>query len=158
MSSYTSELQDLIELQVKFELEAAHFYRGLGHFLSHPKTALPGFGKYFLLEADEELKHAAAFIKYHQDRGSYVNPPSLSQFNVRLSPVEALTEAIKMEEKLLANLILINDCEDPQTQVFVEDFLSQQTNSIAELTSLHTKACRVESDPVGIYLVDKELQ
>ena len=158
MANYTSEVQQLIITQIKLEFQASHIYRGLSYFFNHPEIAYPGFAKYFHNEAEEELTHAESFIKYHQDRGCFVHTPKIRSFDSNLSIVEALKYALRFEQKVLKNLIMINQISDSQTQVFIEDYISMQTKSISELTSLLSKTKRVKNNPIGLYLLDKELQ
>lgn len=158
MSAYTPELQKLVAHQIELEFLASHTYRGYGAFFNHPKVSYPGFGKYFHGEAAEELKHADAFIKYHQDRGEFVKPPAIPALNNEFTIGNALIQAIQLEEAVRDNLVKINIIADPQTQVFIQDYIVIQTDSIAELTTLLSKVLRVENDSVGLYLIDKALQ
>ena len=158
MAKYTTALQQLIVDEIQLEFQASHTYRAYASFFSHPEVSYPGFAKFFREEAEDELKHADAFIKYHQDRGGFVILPTVNGVDNRISPVNALRKSIELEYIVLNNLERINEIADIQTQVFIQDYIIIQTNSIAKLTALLTKASRVENDNVGLYLIDKELQ
>ena len=65
-------------------------------------------------------------MKYHQDHGSFVNLPPIDKIDTSSVSAQsvALGRALQLEQKVLNNLILINQKGDPQTQVFIEDYIS----------------------------------
>ena len=157
--SYSKRNNDSILAQIKLELQAAHIYRGLAHHFNHPEVAFPGFSKYFMTQAGEELQHADEFITYHQMRGGYYHTVSLkSNEFINYKPYDALVKALALEEQVLDNLNQVHEFGDNQTQVFVEDYINHQTKAIAEVQTLITKAGRVLDSPTGTYLLDRELQ
>lgn len=157
--SYSKQNSDSIVAQITLELQAAHIYRWLAHHFNHPEVALPGFSKYFMTQAGEELHHADEFITYHQMRGGYYHIGSLeTEFSTAGSPYDALVQAITLEKQVLDNLNQVHVSGDNQTQVFVEDYINHQTKAIAEVQTLITKAGRVVDNPTGTYLLDRELQ
>ena len=158
MSTYSQALQQLIVDQIQLEFQASHIYKGFGNFLKHPQMAYPGFSKFFLNESEEELKHAQAFIDYHQKRGFFTTPPAIAAIDNKVSPVDAIKRALTVEQQVLDNLNKISKIADPQTQTFIEDYLTIQTDSIAEYTEMLTKVLRVENDNLGLYMLDKEFQ
>jgi ferritin len=124
--------------------------------LSHPKVAYNGFAKYFSNEADDELKHAQELSEYHQKRGGNVELPNISSFDTKLYPLQALQQALLLENQVLDNFILISQNSDDQTRTFIDKYLQIQTDSISEYTELITKASRLDNN-IGLYMLDNEL-
>jgi len=155
---YSPALKQLIEHEIQLEFQAAYTYRAFAAFFDHPQVGYPGFAKYFRGEADDELKHADAFIKYHQSRGGFAPHDGVPKVENNLTPLAAFRTALNMEISVRDNIVAISDLADPQTVTFIDDYLKIQTDSIAEYTMLITKATRVENNPGGLYLLDLELQ
>ena len=156
--SYTEQTSNSISGQITLELQAAHMYRGYSHHFNHPQVALKGFSQFFMDQATEELQHADSFITYHHMRGGKYSPDALVPVPSDHTLVQALDQALTLEKHVLSNLARIHECGDVQTQIFVEKYISHQTNSIAELEALQTKARRLSNVPGGTHLLDCELQ
>jgi ferritin len=153
---YNNNLQNLMNNQIQLEFQASHIYRGFSIYLSHPKVAYNGFAKYFSNEADDELKHAQELSEYHQKRGGTMELPNISSFDTKLYPLQALQQALLLENQVLDNFILISQNSDDQTRTFIDKYLQIQTDSIAEYTELITKASRLDNN-IGLYMLDNEL-
>jgi len=135
-AAYSRHTQELIAKEIQLELQAAHNYRAFGAYFASPLVAYPGFAKYFSDSATEELGHADAFIKYHQDRGLIVRFPQVDPAPEINSIESALLIALQMETSVRDNLNAINKNADPQTQVFIQTYIEIQTKSIAEVQTL----------------------
>ena len=82
--------------------------------------------------------------------------PNISSFDTKLYPLQALQQALLLENQVLDNFILISQNSDDQTRTFIDKYLQIQTDSIAEYTELITKASRLDNN-IGLYMLDNEL-
>lgn len=157
MSFSGKDLGEAMLRHIKLELQAAHNYKTLSYVCAHPKLALDGFSKYFLSQAEEELKHADAFIKHHMKRGGNYICPSLDSFQPSQNVTDFFTQAYEMEDNVLSSLGDLHQMVDIETQIFIEYYIQHQTDALAELKTLDTKLKRVSDSGTGLYLLDREL-
>lgn len=149
---------NLIEKQIMLELEAAHAYRSISYYMNHPQVALRGFYKFFLNEANEELRHAEDFITFYQKRGNVYHPGNIACNVKEITLLGACTLMSGLERKVLENLKELHKSSDLETQVFCEGYILHQIDAIAKLDELSNKIAVMHGNPVGLFMLDASLE
>lgn len=167
-------VHDAINAQVNEELVASYIYMDMAQFFDRADIAYPGCAKFFRKAADEERDHAQKLIDYINKRGGTVQLKAIqapdwekekigglvSKVN---SPYHAVSKALDKEREVNALLLNLHKVartykDDPHLQDFLEgEFLTEQVDSIKELSDWKTILKRMENDPVGIMMFDREL-
>ncbi|CAH3175050.1 unnamed protein product [Porites lobata] len=135
-------------------IQAMHFNRD--------DINLPGFHKFFLESAEEEMKHAQKFMKYQNMRGGRVKLHHIMKpyENHWGNGLGAMTHAYHLELEVYQALVDIHKkaSDDPQFQDFLEsEFLGEQVESIKELSNhINTlKRFSEQNYALGEYQFDK---
>ncbi|CAH3020572.1 unnamed protein product [Porites evermanni] len=123
---------------------------------------LPGFHKFFLESAEEEMKHAQKFMKYQNLRGGrvmlhHIMKPCENHWG---NGLDAMTHAYHLELEVYQALVDIHKkaSDDPQFQDFLDsEFLGEQVESIKELSNYINTLKRFSEQyyPLGEYQFDK---
>merc|ERR1712217_209672 len=160
--SFAKASEDGLNCQINAEFTASYVYRSMAAHFDRDDVALPGFSKFFLESAEEELEHAQKLIEYLNKRGGrVVLKPVVAPKTEWTSALEAVEDALALEkevnEKLLKLHAVADGACDPQMTDFLEgEFLKEQVDANRELADLITQIKRV-GDGLGVYLIDKEL-
>lgn len=148
---------------LNLELTAHQAYSALANYCSLPSVSYPGFAKLFRREADEEWTHARKFMDYIIRRGNNFPMPAIKEVDIedRTDMIKLLETAMELELEVLASMNnLHSECDganDVDAAVFLDDFIREQTEAIAELDSKITIVRRLSSDVHGLYHYDRDL-
>ncbi|KAI3390069.1 hypothetical protein SNEBB_008916 [Seison nebaliae] len=160
---YGEKTEKAVNDQVNREFHASYVYRAMAFHFKRPDVALPGISKWLDDQADEEIKHGKMFMKYQAERGGTHQYPDIKapQKTNWKSIVEVLEDALQMEKSINENihdLYKIAAAEDDhETEDFlVNNFFTEQTESISEIARMLTKARRSGSG-LGEELFDHHL-
>lgn len=155
ISSFTSHLS--------LELKAHQTYSAFANYCSLLSVAYPGFAKFFRSEADEEWSHSRKFMDFITRRGNNFSMPHIDEVSVKddTSMLDLLSQAMKLELDVLGSMKSLHgkaeEEHDVDSAVFLEDFIQEQTQAVAELQSRITIVSRFGYDNHGIYHYDQEL-
>lgn len=152
-----------LNAQLNAELTASYVYEALAAYFDRDCVSLKGFHKLFKDSADEERKHARAFVDYINLRGGrVVFAPIAAPAKSEWTPLEALEEALSLEKNIHGKLLELHDVasesDDPQLCDWLEsEFLGEQVEANRVLAG-HIANLRRCGEGLGVFLFDKELQ
>jgi ferritin heavy chain len=155
--------EDVINQQICVEQTAAQTYDAMAAYFARDDVALPGLSNFFTHQAHEESEQAQKLIDYQNMRGGRVELTNIPQPNAEWKSAQNAIEASLQLEKdvnksLLNMTALAEDQGDFQLDNFLKSqFLSEQVESIEELSKMLTQLNRVGGDGLGLYLWDQEL-
>lgn len=153
-----------INLQINEELKASYGYQAMATYFGRDNVGLRGFAKFFQKMSDEEHEHAHKFMNYLNKRGGNVvlediPKPVTDEWE---SGLTGILKAIDMEHHVNGKLLdlhwLAQQQNDPHLQDFLEsEFLTEQVDSLKELSDFATILERVRETPLGEHIFDQEL-
>jgi len=154
----------IINVQINEELKASYVYQSMAFYYGRDDIALRGFSKFFQDSSNEEREHAQKLMDYLNKRGGTlilndIPKPSQEEWGSGLS---AMKEALRLEhhvnDKLLDLHWLAQQRNDPHLQDFLEgEYLTEQVDSIKQLSDFVSVLTRMETSPLGEYIFDQEL-
>ncbi|MCA9750437.1 MAG: ferritin [Romboutsia sp.] len=156
--NFSNKVEKMLNTHIGVEMNAFHCYLSLAAYFNKDNVSLHGFSAFFQKSSDEELAHAKMFIDYINDRGGRYKSSEIKSYNFdEITPLDALQTVLELEK-------MVNDClldihkvasesGDPHLSDFLEEhFLTEQVNSIRELTGMIARL-----KIAGTYLFDLEL-
>jgi len=152
-----------INTQIKMEFDASHTYLAMAAYFGRDDVAYRGFAKFFMKASEEEREHAVKLVNYLNLRGGYPQIKSIDKpAGTWEGPVEAMEAALQLERQVNSALLDLHwgaqEKNDAHLQDFLEaEFLSEQVDSIRELSGFVTVLKRLRNDNLGIHQFDEEL-
>ncbi|GAB1604040.1 hypothetical protein Ahia01_000685300 [Argonauta hians] len=171
---------DVLNRQVKVELQASAFYQGLFHYFEASERAMPGTAKFFQKMSEEEKGHANKLMTYMNMRQAVPIIPTIEpndicenitdfkefcqkvllNFDHEVKAIDVLLTsmraALNLEEKVYDELTsIVKDSQnDEQLKHFIEhEFLDEQVESIKQMRDYKSQVSRL-TDFTGQYLFD----
>jgi len=159
--NFSDEVEGLINKQINMELYASYVYMAMGRWFARHDLALHGFAGFFKRNSEEEREHADMLMEYQTKRGGTILYKDIkAPKNSYDSPLKALEDALALERKVNDSLLLLqaksDEVRDPHFANFLDKFLDEQVNSIAELGDLICKTKRA-GDGLGQFTIDQHL-
>jgi ferritin len=156
----SQKVEQALNRQINEELESAYVY--LAYAAAADKLGLPGFVNWFKMQYQEELAHADRFFNYVLERDGDVTLTAIAK------PEVGNATALSLFEKSLAHEQHITQCifdlkdlaraeSDHATDVFLEWFVTEQVEEEANARGVIDQLKMVESNPNGLFMVDREL-
>jgi ferritin len=147
-----------INKQLNFELESAHVYLAMQNYFA--SVSLSVFESWFNIQYQEEVAHAAKFMRYLNERGERVEITGFespkNEFNSILEVLEASLNHEKIVTKNINDLMnMALDLRDHASTSFLQWYIDEQVEEEASFSELIDKVKLM--DGKGIYLLDKEL-
>ncbi len=154
------KLLDLLNTQLRYELENALLYLSMASFFDY--RSLKGFAHYFKIQAKEEIEHAMKIYEFINDRGERVRIGGLEKPKQDWgSVVEAIEDFYDAEVKTSTMIYRIDDMasqlNDKPVQHLMRWFIEEQIEEEKIASELLSKVKMLEASPHGIYMLDKEL-
>lgn len=146
--------------QINLEVTSAYLYLSMA--LQMEDQNFKGYAKFLEKHFDEELMHAKEFIAFVQKRNA---KPELE--DVKVAPV-TVTEPLELAKMVLAHEQHVTDSitrlhelavehKDYPTQIFLQDFIKEQTEEEDLSLSIIDKFTFAGSSTSAKYAVDREL-
>lgn len=160
-SMLNKRMVNLINVQIKKELESAYLYLDFANYFS--EKGLPGFEHWYRVQAREEIEHAERFIDYLHDENENVKLMSLDKLEcVCTEDMDVLKSGLKHEmyiTKLINDLYVeAEKLYDLRTMRFLDWFIDEQAEEEKNANELISRyemfAVKCSS---GLYHMDKEL-
>lgn len=153
-----SKLVNAINKQLNFELESAHVYLAMQNYFA--SISLSGFESWFNVQYQEEVAHAAKFMRYLNERGERVIIEGFETPNNDFDSIlEVLEAALNHEKKVTSNINdlmdMAQDLRDHASTSFLQWYIDEQVEEEASFMELIDKVKLM--DGKGIYMLDKEL-
>lgn len=164
MAQLDAVLMDALNRQVTQERYNVGIYAALANRLEF--LNLPGLAAWMRKASAEEQTHADKFSAYLIDRNAYplIAPlegyaaPDGQMINIgRLCFAEALRREQTVTEQIKIIYDIAEQAGDPQTCVFLHEFLTEQTSAERELIEIVARLQFAEGCPAAVLLIDKEL-
>ncbi|KAK4537121.1 hypothetical protein CDCA_CDCA11G3146 [Cyanidium caldarium] len=163
---FSAACEEAVNNQINVEFTASYTYYALFAFFDRDTVGLPGFAKFFQKQAVEERDHAEALIRYQNKRGGRVHLKPVAVPAMHFSTEDNADALYSMElalqlerfvqEKLMEVWRVADREGDAQMCDFVEEFLTQQVDSIKEISDYVAQLKRVGTGH-GVYHFDREL-
>lgn len=152
------KLVDAINTQLNFELESAHVYLAMQNYFA--AESLSGFESWYNVQYQEEVSHAAKFMRYLNERGERVEITGFDSPNNEFSSILEVLEASLNHEKKVTSKIndlmdLALELKDHASVSFLNWYIDEQVEEEATFSELIDKVKMM--DGKGIYMLDKEL-
>lgn len=153
------KIEAALNQQLNEELFSAYLYVAIS--ADFQDKNLPGFASWMSKQAQEEMAHAKKFYDFIIDRGGKVRLQAIAQPQSEWASPSAAYEAGLIHERHISECIhdlyaLAEEERDYPTRVFLHWFIEEQVEEEATAEEWVEKVKRVESDPSGLFAVDKE--
>ncbi len=156
----SKKMEEALNEQLNAELFSAYLYLAMTAYFE--SRSLLGFANWMRIQAREELMHAMKFYDYINDRNGRVVLKAVGAPTKEWkSPLAAFEAAYEHEEKiteLINNLMNVAIKEgDHATQIFLQWFVTEQVEELANANAVIEKLKLVENSANGLFLIDHEL-
>lgn len=150
----------LLNQQIGKEFYSAYLYLSMSNY--YHRVSLDGFGKWYNIQAKEEMDHGNKIVKYLLDRDQIVKMDAIDAPKWDFKDFrEPIAMALKHEEYVTS---LINDlygaardARDWRSCQFLDWFLAEQTEEEHNACDLLNKYDLAGDDSRGIFLLDEFL-
>jgi ferritin len=155
------EVREAINTQAGLELGNSQFYLGLS-FWSH-NAGYPGIANWFLVQSEEERKHAMKFFHHIQERFGVCSVPDLPAPKISVAdPLDAFKQALKAEKDNSVLLIklykTLKDNNDYVSESMMHWFLNEQIEEENSADAIVTRLEHAGSQiGVALMMLDHEL-
>lgn len=155
------ELVDAFNVQIKSELDGAHFYLAMSN-LCYLKS-LDGFGFWFSQQYYEELNHARIMMDYLKRKGaaSVLTVVDAPEPLVSREPAGLFQKSLELEQQqsgrifdLAAKATALNA---PDAASFLKWFIDEQVEEEDRFQAVLDRLILVQNSPEGVLLIDKDL-
>ncbi len=156
----SKKMEEALNEQLNAELFSAYLYLAMTAYFE--SRSLLGFANWMRIQAREELMHAMKFYDYINDRNGRVVLKAVGTPTKEWkSPLAVFEAAYEHEEKiteLINNLMNVAIKEgDHATQIFLQWFVTEQVEELANSNAVIEKLKLVENSANGLFLIDHEL-
>jgi ferritin len=156
----TKKLYELMNDQVKHELESAYIYYSMVSYFA--AEGLDGMAQWMTAQAQEEIQHAHKFFNFIGERGDKVELQPLAISKTKwASPLEAFQDALAHEELITAkinNLMKVAIAEDDYAaKVTLDWFVAEQVEEEDSVGKVVQKLERIGDSGHGLMMLDREL-
>ena len=153
-------VRNLLSRQFHEELYSAYIYLGLAHFYS--RLGLPGFQRWFTLQAKEELSHAEDFLHYLEDSAEAVDFAEIPKMKLEPTKFTDPLHAALEHEKYITSLINTiykeaDRADDYRTMAFLDKYIREQAEEEKSAAAILARATMLGEDTAGLYMLDSEL-
>ncbi len=155
-----TRLVEELNKQLNRELYNALLYLSMAAYLDYKN--LPGFAKYFKIQAKEEIEHAMKIYDFLNDRGQRIIiegiPKPKQEWDSVLEIAEDFYKAEVENSKALYRIDdLAKELNDKPVQHLMRWFVEEQIEEEKIASDLLAKVKMIRNSPQGLYMLDKEL-
>lgn len=153
------EIIKMLNTQIQKEFESAYIYLGFASYLE--SRTLPGFAKWYKVQAREEENHAMRFYDYLQEKNEEIKLLPVGAPDMKVSDVGDILELSLEHEKYITALIdkiysAAQDAKDYSTESFLNWFITEQREEELNAQNMIDIYRMYGKSPEGLYLLDKE--
>ncbi|SHJ32398.1 ferritin [Dethiosulfatibacter aminovorans DSM 17477] len=156
----SKNLLDELNLQIKYELESAHYYHAMQTYFD--SNDLPGFANFFKVQAQEERFHADKFYGFVYEMGGDVELTSLDLVGKDFSsPLDIFEKALEHEKFVTSRIYHLMDIameeKEYATQSMLKWFIDEQVEEEDSMKTKVAKLKRIGDNPNALYQMDADL-
>jgi ferritin len=156
----SEKLLEELNLQVKYELESAHYYAAMQAYFD--SNDLPGFANFFKVQGEEERFHADKFYNFIYEMDGDVAFTSLDLVGKDFeSPLDVFEKALEHEKFVTSRIYhLMNIAVEEKeyaTQSMLKWFIDEQVEEENSMKEKIVMLRRIKDNPNGIYMMDGQL-
>lgn len=156
----SKNLLDELNLQIKYELESAHYYAAMQAYFD--TNDLPGFANFFKVQGEEERFHASKFYGFIYEMGGEVEFTPLNLVGKDFtSPLDIFEKALDHERFVTSRIYhLMNIAVDEReyaTQSVLKWFIDEQVEEENSMKEKISMLKRIKDNPNAIYMMDGQL-
>lgn len=156
----SKKVEDALNEQLNAEMFSAYLYLAMTAYFE--SRSLDGFANWMRIQAREELMHALKFYDFINERDGRVTLKAVGaptkEWKTPLSVFEAAYEHEGKITDLINQLMNLAIKEsDHATQIFLQWFVTEQVEELANSKAVIEKLKLVENSPQGLFLIDHEL-
>ena len=154
------DLEAAMNDQIGAEMYASHLYLAMSAYCESQN--LPGFARWFAMQADEERGHALKVFRHVIDRGGRVTLGSIDAPPTDFgSPLEAFQQALTHEmgvSQMIDGLYgMAMSHGDYASQVFLQWFVTEQVEEEKQATEIVQVLSTIGAEPAPLLMLDREL-
>ena len=156
----SESIRTALNKQITDELYASHLYLAMAAYFE--SQALPGFAHWMRVQSDEERAHALRVIDMVVNRGGDIVIQGIEAPSPRMGkPLAVFENALAHEQEvtqMIHNLYALAEKEnDYTTQAELQWFLVEQVEEERVTGDIVQQLKRVQDDPSGLMMLDREL-
>jgi len=156
----SKKMRDALNKQINAELYSAYLYWAMASYST--VLGLKGAAKWFFVQGQEEMTHAARFYFYVNDVNEHAILDAIDKPQATFKNLQQMFEATLKHEKVVTSLInnlanLARQEKDHATEVFLQWFITEQVEEEANASEILAKL-KLAGDNVGaMFMIDAEL-
>ncbi|MDP9379565.1 MAG: ferritin [Chloroflexota bacterium] len=156
----TKSLEDLMNDQIANEMFASNQYLAMSAYFED--LSLPGFARWFRLQAEEEREHAMKFYDFIHDRNGRTRLQAIGQPLIEFgSPLGVFEKALAHEQKVTAQINNIYATavreNDFASQAFLNWFVTEQVEEEKNAQQLIDTLRLIGDRGDALVMLDREL-
>lgn len=160
MTMFDEAVQAAINEQIKVELHSAYTYLSMAAYFE--SINLSGFASWFIMQSQEEVKHAMKFFTFVNDRGGRVVLHPLEQPEVEFaSPLIAFEAALEHERSVTASIHRLYEVaakhNDYAAQVLLNWFVEEQVEEEKTAGDIVAQLQLADGHSAALLMLDKQL-
>jgi ferritin len=156
----SKKMEKAINGQITKEMYSAYLYMAMSAQCTH--DGLSGFATWFMVQYHEEMFHAMKMFNYILDQGGKVTLATLD------APPPVFKSVLDMFEKTLAHELTVTRSihnlvdlamgeKDHASTIFLQWYVTEQVEEEKNDNEILQKLRFTKSDPMAVYLLDKEI-
>lgn len=155
-----SKVVELLNQQISKEFYSGYLYLSISNFFYN--ASLDGFGKWYNIQAKEEVDHGAKIVRYLIDRDQKVRMDAIeapkSEFENFREPIDLALKHELYVSSLINNLYgVARDAKDYPSCQFLDWYLAEQVEEEKNAHELLSKYDLTGGDPRALFLLDEYL-
>jgi len=156
----SKKMLDALNKQINAEMYSSYLYQSMSAWLAWKN--LPGFAKWFAVQAREETKHAMKIYDYIYDQQGRVTLAAIDAPPADFASVKDIASKQLEHEKKVTGLInnlvkLAYEEKDFATKIFLQWFVTEQIEEEKNAEEIIIKLEMLGEKGQALYLLDKEM-
>ncbi len=153
-------MQDVINEQIKLELESAYLYYAMAAHLH--EIGFDGMASWMKIQTQEEMTHAAKFFDFIHEREGQVDLKELSKPQKNWeTPLDIFKAAYKHEQFITGKINqlyqIAQEENDYPAMVLLQWFINEQVEEESTASKIVQDLERLGESGHGLFMLDREL-
>jgi ferritin len=156
----TSAIEKAVNEQITHELYSSYLYLNMSSYCTEKN--FPGFGKWLLMQSEEERSHAMKLYGYLHQHGNHVELQAIEKPSGKYkSPKDVFAHVLEHEKAVSASIRKLYEVaikeKDYATQIFLQWFITEQVEEEANAAEIVQKFDVVAEQGPALIMLDREL-